>query len=153
MASQPDGSTDRSTDQMTNKPINRHWSSILPINRSQTNKPTTRPAKNSNHQPSIHLSDRPPTNQPEEVLTSNHCLILHYGDSMFLYPHFCLADCMVVDYLQCISDPYKRTLMHLVVWSAPSDSHLNPFFNHKISQVRYLTHARKSLVKFGALFT
>ena len=41
----------------------------------QTSKPIIRPASyKSNHWPSVHLSDRPPTNQLEIVLTSDQCM-------------------------------------------------------------------------------
>ena len=129
IASQPDGSTDRPTDRTDNKQTNRHWSSILPIKRSankQTNHPVT---YKSNHHPSIYPTNWLPTNQPEEVLTSDHCLIFQYGDST--YPHFCLTGCMVVGLPTSISEMYKRTPtspsdLHLSIWSSSEPPFQSP---------------------------
>ena len=78
-----------------------HWPSILPIDRS-ANKPTFRPTcyKSNHWHSSIY-----PTDQPEAVLTSDHCLNFQHRD--LKYHYFCLLGCMVVP--TSISKKEKRT--------------------------------------------
>ena len=154
--STPAGWFDRTTDipNLTNKligkPTTDHPYFQLTSISKQTNHPDRLAINPTTDYRSIHPTNRWPTSQRQFLQTT---IAWIPGIGIQQSPQFCQAGCIAVS---ASIQAKVQTYPHFSIGPALLRLTLicmNPLSNHQISEEGYLTHACKSLIKFGALFT